>query len=605
MAYTTQYIGSRYVPLFAEPAEWNSARTYEPLTIVMHDGNSYTSRQYVPVGIDITNEKFWALTGNYNAQVEAYRQEVRNLLPYDDTPTDGSTKAVKSDGIKKAISTAVSDETNRATAAEQNNADAIVAETNRATAAEQNNADAIVAETNRATAAEQNNADAIVAETTRATAAETSLQNMLYSSKNAVNALSLGIDNTGTNDVSAIINNWDNTHTNEILFIPDGTYLLKDTLSIKNNNYYMVPTARFVASNIETAVSIDNPNTTINDKFFNLYVNGNNSCDICFDVSSVLDCNLKLVGYDARSIGVNLHKYNNVGVASTFEIYYENTNETDNSNIGVVMGVSDCLFTDIGLVNVKTGISLVKSGNVINRYTCWTRYPDVFPGTVSIRNDSGSEVCFNVFHYCAFDTMETFLAIGNTTVAFSLEFDSVFFEFNGGVTPLPSDGVYLWNLENMTTSQYLNSSLVFKNLFGPLNKVNFGTTGKCPIRTYVSCADIYNNYLRWKYDYNYMPQGTWYIEGQQSDNHLPNGLVCPNSICVCHTSNNSKFYIQSAVSQATNDAKVIMNNTNPVSYTWPYNTIYIRTVATDATGKVLPINPWMTFHPDAQLLPLS
>ena len=76
MAYTTQYIGSRYVPLFAEPAEWDSTRTYEPLTVVMQGGNSYTSRQYVPVGIEITNEKFWALTGNYNAQVESYRKDV-------------------------------------------------------------------------------------------------------------------------------------------------------------------------------------------------------------------------------------------------------------------------------------------------------------------------------------------------------------------------------------------------------------------------------------------------------------------------------------------------------------------------------------------------
>lgn len=73
---TTQYIGARYVPIFADPAEWNNTRTYEPLTIVMHDGNSYTSRQYVPKGIDISNDDFWALTGNYNAQVEAYRQDV-------------------------------------------------------------------------------------------------------------------------------------------------------------------------------------------------------------------------------------------------------------------------------------------------------------------------------------------------------------------------------------------------------------------------------------------------------------------------------------------------------------------------------------------------
>lgn len=70
------YTGMRYVPVFADPAEWSSANSYEPLEIVIHEGNSYTSKTFVPVGIDISNEGFWALTGNYNAQVEQYRQEV-------------------------------------------------------------------------------------------------------------------------------------------------------------------------------------------------------------------------------------------------------------------------------------------------------------------------------------------------------------------------------------------------------------------------------------------------------------------------------------------------------------------------------------------------
>lgn len=74
-----EYVGARYVPLFAEPAQWSDTRTYEPLTIVMNEGNSYTSRQYVPLGIPLTDENYWALTGNYNAQVEAYRQEVKRL----------------------------------------------------------------------------------------------------------------------------------------------------------------------------------------------------------------------------------------------------------------------------------------------------------------------------------------------------------------------------------------------------------------------------------------------------------------------------------------------------------------------------------------------
>ena len=75
-----QYVGARYVPVFADPLEWSSTQGYESLTVVLHEGNSYTSRQSVPVGIDIDNTAYWAETGNYNAQIEAYRQEV---LAYD------------------------------------------------------------------------------------------------------------------------------------------------------------------------------------------------------------------------------------------------------------------------------------------------------------------------------------------------------------------------------------------------------------------------------------------------------------------------------------------------------------------------------------------
>ena len=74
-----EYIGARYVPVIADPIEWDNTKVYEPLTIVSHEGNSYTSRQAVPAGIDITNTTFWALTGNYNAQIEQYRKEVESL----------------------------------------------------------------------------------------------------------------------------------------------------------------------------------------------------------------------------------------------------------------------------------------------------------------------------------------------------------------------------------------------------------------------------------------------------------------------------------------------------------------------------------------------
>lgn len=75
----SQYIGSRYVPIFADPIEWDIHRSYESLTIVTHDGESYTSKCNVGPGIDITNTRYWAKTGAYNAQVEQYKAEVKDL----------------------------------------------------------------------------------------------------------------------------------------------------------------------------------------------------------------------------------------------------------------------------------------------------------------------------------------------------------------------------------------------------------------------------------------------------------------------------------------------------------------------------------------------
>ena len=74
-----QYVGARYVPKFADPAEWDNIRQYEALTIVTHLGNSFTSKKPVPAGVDISNTEYWVNTGNYNEQVANYKKEVDNV----------------------------------------------------------------------------------------------------------------------------------------------------------------------------------------------------------------------------------------------------------------------------------------------------------------------------------------------------------------------------------------------------------------------------------------------------------------------------------------------------------------------------------------------
>lgn len=80
---TTQYIGARYVPLIGRKGEntaiWDNSAPYEPLTVVTYQGDSYTSRQSVPAGIAINNTDYWVKTGDYNAQVASYVQQVTNL----------------------------------------------------------------------------------------------------------------------------------------------------------------------------------------------------------------------------------------------------------------------------------------------------------------------------------------------------------------------------------------------------------------------------------------------------------------------------------------------------------------------------------------------
>ena len=80
MAGTRQYIGARYVPIFGRgrgtPIDWDNSDAYEPLSIVYYQGDTYTSRRYVPAGIAIDDQDYWVITGRDNAQVEQYRQEV-------------------------------------------------------------------------------------------------------------------------------------------------------------------------------------------------------------------------------------------------------------------------------------------------------------------------------------------------------------------------------------------------------------------------------------------------------------------------------------------------------------------------------------------------
>lgn len=75
------YKGLKAVLSFADPIKWNKASTYDSLTVVWDDAThaSYASKRPVPQNIELTNEFYWLRTADLDAQVEIYRQEVKEL----------------------------------------------------------------------------------------------------------------------------------------------------------------------------------------------------------------------------------------------------------------------------------------------------------------------------------------------------------------------------------------------------------------------------------------------------------------------------------------------------------------------------------------------
>lgn len=104
------YKGHRYVPKIM--GEWDVQETYEGLSIVTYQGTSYTSKKRVPVGVDILDTDYWVVTGNYNAQVENYRQEVRDMGDYVDGEVNDLTNYVNNEVENKANQVDL-DETNQ------------------------------------------------------------------------------------------------------------------------------------------------------------------------------------------------------------------------------------------------------------------------------------------------------------------------------------------------------------------------------------------------------------------------------------------------------------------------------------------------------------
>ena len=95
-----KYVGVRYVPKIC--GDWDKTKSYESLSIVCYNGASYTSKQAVPSNTEITNTNFWVCTGNYNAQMENYKQATDKCIE-DLNIANDNIELLKEDAIQNYV----------------------------------------------------------------------------------------------------------------------------------------------------------------------------------------------------------------------------------------------------------------------------------------------------------------------------------------------------------------------------------------------------------------------------------------------------------------------------------------------------------------------
>lgn len=82
-----KYIGNRCVPRHA--GVWDKQKEYEMLEIVLSEnGDSYTSRKAVPVGIELSNTEYWALSAKFSAQLDKFENEFMSEDEFEQMWTD-------------------------------------------------------------------------------------------------------------------------------------------------------------------------------------------------------------------------------------------------------------------------------------------------------------------------------------------------------------------------------------------------------------------------------------------------------------------------------------------------------------------------------------
>ncbi len=220
-----------------------------------------------------------------------------------------------------------------------------------------------------------------------------------------INVKQLGAKGDNTTDDLSKLQAINDLYENKTIFIPDGTYLISNTLYISNNNSLLMDNnATLKASQNMNYMLIYNKEniTSTYDKTFKKFIKGG-TLDGDYKVNESILSLQGILGFTVSDMKIlNFNKYGiktktddgNVNEAIFDNIYIRNDQPVLNT-VGIYNNANDCKFSNIIIRDVHKGIETITG--YFDYIHGWIGMPTLIPGSFFMRTKNNEVIANNCY----------------------------------------------------------------------------------------------------------------------------------------------------------------------------------------------------------------
>lgn len=305
-----------------------------------------------------------------------------------------------------------------------------------------------------------------------------------------VNVVNEGAKNDGITDNYNILTEIIKKNKKATLYFPNGIYKISNTLKIDSDVSIEFDTNATLTTDVslnalvEYNVSYSSPNPRVLNK---ICLDGNGKCGTVLNIKGASGLYINDASIvNPISVGIDINS-DGISSGSTHEVFIKNCKIDNRLNgtsvydgVGLLVRTSDCHFTNIVVIDMKTAVKVTSGANVFTGIHPWCRTFDVYKGSVGIQN----EAVANTFCNSYMDSVEIgFKSSRNAVINnFNFRIGDVFlqkattnpiFIMNDGDIKIEANGCYFENSRDFSCNPIMQYSKNIKLINPRISKPNF------------------------------------------------------------------------------------------------------------------------------------